>query len=258
MELANCMRVSDRSTVALAQIEPRDEKKAADESEVLEERVLNHEALRWLHFPKSIRNEGGEQRESCKPQGAEPAVDSGQDERGTGELGDDRRGGSRCCEGESEALRLGHRGVEVEELVKAALNVCGAEAQQCNEVNRPRRDKRSNCPGQTIEQGPLRQRFCLVVSGIVRHRVSPGSWCVSRLVSSSHRVWIVAGHRAHRTWLSECCPLGRQSFIPRLGDSCAVFETYPPSRGYLDDRLQAQTSARRVPQVEAPTSGDHA
>src|SRR5258708_29330137 len=109
MELALCMRVSDRRAVALAQIEPRDEKKAADESEVLEERVLDHEALRWLHFPKSIRSERGEQRESRKPQGAEPAVDSGQDERRTGELGHDRRGGSCCRVGDSEALRLGYR-----------------------------------------------------------------------------------------------------------------------------------------------------
>src|SRR5256885_697701 len=107
MELALCMRVSDRSAIALARVEPCDEKKAADKTEVLEERVLNHEALRWLHFPKSICDERGEQRESCKPQGAEPAVDSGQDERGTGELGDDRRGGSCCREGKAEALRLG-------------------------------------------------------------------------------------------------------------------------------------------------------
>src|SRR5258708_30395510 len=106
MELALCMRVSDRRPIALAQIEPRDQKKAADESEVLEERVLDHEALRWLHFPKSIRDERGEQGESCKPQGAEPAVDSGQDERGTGELGDDRRDGSCCREGEATVFRL--------------------------------------------------------------------------------------------------------------------------------------------------------
>src|SRR5258706_738453 len=100
------MRVSNRSVSALAQIEPRDEKKAADKTEVLEERVLNHEALRWLHFPKSICDERGEQRESCKPQGAEPAVDSGQDEQGAGEFGDDRRGGSCSGEWETEAFRL--------------------------------------------------------------------------------------------------------------------------------------------------------
>src|SRR5258706_3088390 len=118
------MRVSNRSVSALAQIEPRDEKKAADKTEVLEERVLDHEACRWRHFPKSICDERGEQRESCKPQRAQPAVDPGQDEQGAGELGDDCRGGSCCREGESEVLRLGYPGVEIEGPVEAGPHGC--------------------------------------------------------------------------------------------------------------------------------------
>src|SRR5207302_9698308 len=107
---------------------------------------------------------------------------SGLGASGTGALGDDRRGGGRWREGDAEALRLGYRCVEVEEFRKTPLNVCGAEAEQCNEVNRARRDKRSNCLDQTIEQVHLRRRFRLVVcGGQCWHRFSPGSWRVHRL-----------------------------------------------------------------------------
>src|SRR5882672_9644618 len=129
VDLASGMRVSDRSA-AFAQVEPGDQKKAADQAEMLEERVFDHEALRQLQFPESIGDEGGDQRESGKPQRAEPAVDPGQDERGSGELGDDRRAGSGCRERQPEVLPLGYRSIEVEELVEAALNVGRAESEQ--------------------------------------------------------------------------------------------------------------------------------
>src|SRR5258706_11211176 len=137
-ELAPGMRGSDRSA-AFTQVEPGDEKKAADQTEMLEERVLGHEALRQLHFPELIGDEGGDQRETGEPQRAEPAVGPGQDERGSDELGDDRRAGSRGRERQPEVLRLGYRSVEVEKLVEAALDGGRAQPQQGDRADLRRR-----------------------------------------------------------------------------------------------------------------------
>src|SRR5208282_6316400 len=73
-----------------------------------------------------------------------------------------------------------------------------------------------------IEQVHLRRRFRLLVrAGQFWHHVSPASRGVRclELATCSDR----CRSRAHRTWLTKCCPLTRQTFIPRLGDCCAVF-----------------------------------
>src|SRR5271169_5372052 len=57
-----------------------------------------------------------------------------------------------CRERKPEASRLNYRSAEVEEFRKAALNLCGAEPEQCNKVDLPRRDKRPNRAGQAIER----------------------------------------------------------------------------------------------------------
>jgi len=60
-------------------------------------------------FPESIGDEGGDQRESGKPQRAEPAVDPGQDERGSGELGDDRSRRQWLSGKAARSVALGYR-----------------------------------------------------------------------------------------------------------------------------------------------------
>src|SRR5258706_6102663 len=93
--------------MARFEVVPCDEQESADQSEMLEERVLHHEAIGRRQFPKSIGKEGRNQREARQPQRAKPAVEAAEDQSRSGELRDDRGHGKWHGGAQSEMLHLG-------------------------------------------------------------------------------------------------------------------------------------------------------
>src|SRR5262249_24617995 len=152
------MQFSNQCRNSLPQIVPGDEQKSAHEPQMLEERVLDHEPIGLRNLPEAIGDKRGDERESREPEGADPAIDTTQHQRGAGKLGDDRRAGDHGRKRQTEMLRFGYCATEVEQLGEAALQVCGAKGKQGDEAKRGWRRQRVNrlC-GAIGKAGPLRR-----------------------------------------------------------------------------------------------------
>ena len=57
---------------SFAQIDPGDEEESADEPQVLEERVLDHEPVGQWNLPEAVGNKGRDERKGSEPNGADP------------------------------------------------------------------------------------------------------------------------------------------------------------------------------------------
>ena len=100
----------------------------ADEAQMLEERILHHESLRLGNFPKAVRDKGCDERKSCKPDRAHPAIEAGQDQSRSSELRyDDSNRNSRSCR-QPEVLSLDNCTAEIRELNDASLKIGSAKS----------------------------------------------------------------------------------------------------------------------------------
>src|SRR5215813_2081154 len=102
---------------------------------MLEKGVRSHLAIRQGELPEPVGEDGGKGGEAGQPQGTQPAKPATQYQGWTGEFGDDRRRRDRYRRGQPEMLHLGDRAAEIQNLVDAALEIGGAEAEQRNGTN---------------------------------------------------------------------------------------------------------------------------
>src|SRR5437588_10603825 len=100
---------------------PRYEKKPADQSQMLEERVLQHNTFRKPYLPTAIRDESRHQREACERKSSRPAEETGEDRGRRAEFEHDDSDRKRRGRRETEMVHLGDSAVKVRGLVEAAL-----------------------------------------------------------------------------------------------------------------------------------------
>src|SRR5690349_8910711 len=101
--------------MSLPKVIPGDQQESTDEPQMLEERVLDHEPIGLRNLPEAIGDKRGNEGKSRESDGADPAIDAAQDQRGAGELCDDRRARDDGCKGQSEMLHFGYRTTEVKQ-----------------------------------------------------------------------------------------------------------------------------------------------
>src|SRR6266404_1383137 len=117
---------------SVTQVVPRNQEEATGEPQMLVERILCRESLRWPKLPVPIGHKRRGEGERTQRERAEPAPVSRQDGDGRDELQSkhrDRKGHGRR---EAEVIHFGEGFVEIRQLDDATLQVRGTQPKQGN------------------------------------------------------------------------------------------------------------------------------